>query len=267
MSDNRDFFRERRAQAVFKHGILSRYPGIFAFKTGVANRRVVFLDGYAGRGEYKDGSPGSPLLLAQSAQRAGNVTGIYVEKDPEDFANLRQVLAARGRDTDLPIFGDLRERLPDVLELARDAALFAFLDPFGTALDRAQLVDDLLGRPGRAPVEVLLHISVSTVARLGGLLRRRYEQGLDVLTPADAKAIGHVDRFLGGSWWQEHFLPIQNAGDSEQATVVALRVAELFLQDICVAAQCQAVSMPMRRRPDQLPKYVLVLFTRHGDGV
>ncbi|MGQ0773732.1 MAG: hypothetical protein ACT4NY_04830 [Pseudonocardiales bacterium] len=27
------------------------------------------------------------------------------------------------------------------------------------------------------------------------------------------------------------------------------------------------MSMPVRRRPDHLPKYVLILFTRHGDGL
>jgi hypothetical protein len=31
VSDNREFLRDRRAQAVFKHGILSRYPPVFAF--------------------------------------------------------------------------------------------------------------------------------------------------------------------------------------------------------------------------------------------
>lgn len=270
MSDNEDFFRERRAQAVFKHGILLRYPTIFAAKTGIDDRRVVFLDGYAGRGEYEDGSPGSPLLLAGTATRMAdfrNVTGVYVEKDPEDFANLQQVMAAHGRDTDHLFPGDLREHLPRILELAQGAALFAFLDPFGTALDRAQLVGDLLGRSDRAPVEVLLHISVSTVARLGGLLRRRREQGVEVLDPADTKSIAHVDRFLGGTWWQEHFAPVRDEGDKERATSVALRVAELFLRDVCAEARCRAVSMPMRRRPEHLPKYVLVLFTRHEDGV
>lgn len=270
VSDNEDFFRERRAQPVFKHGILSRYPTVFAAKTGLAGRRVVFLDGYAGRGKYEDDSPGSPLLLADTAKRVAgfrDVTGVYVEKDPADFANLRQVMLAHGRDTD-PLFpGDLGEHLPQVLQLARGAALFAFLDPFGTALDRAQIVGDLLGRRDRAPVEVLLHISVSTVARIGGLLRRRREQGVQVLDSADAKSIGHVDRFLGGTWWQEHFEPLQGPGDEERATTVALRVAELFMQDICASAGCRAVSMPVRRRPDQLPKYVLVLFTRHGDGL
>jgi len=269
VSSSKDFFRERRAQAVFKHGILSRYPTVFAAKTGVAGGRVVFLDGYAGRGEYEDGSPGSPLLLAGTAARVAGfrtVTGVYVERNMEDFRNLQQVMAVHGRGTDHLFSGDLRDHLPRILHIAQGAPLFAFLDPFGTALDRAQLVGDLLGRTGRAPVEVLLHISVSTVARLGGLLRRRRRQGVE-LSPADVRSIGHVDRFMGDRWWQEHFEPVRSVGDEERATAVALRVAEVFMQGVCAETGCRAVSMPVRRHPDHLPKYVLVLFTRHGDGL
>ncbi|MGQ0773734.1 MAG: hypothetical protein ACT4NY_04840 [Pseudonocardiales bacterium] len=70
MSDNAEFFRERRAQAVFKHGILSRYPTVFASKTGVTGRRVVLLDGYAGRGQYEDGSPAWEVCSGGGANRA-----------------------------------------------------------------------------------------------------------------------------------------------------------------------------------------------------
>lgn len=270
MSASKEFFRERRAQAVLKHGILQRYPTIFASKTGARGRRVVLLDGYAGRGQYEDGSPGSPLLLARTAQRLADfrdVTCVYVEENEADFANLQQVMDTHGRETDLLLHGDLRTHLPRILQLAQGTALFAFLDPFGTALDRGQLVGDLLCRPGGAPVEVLLHLSVSTVARLGGLLRRRREQGVEVLDQRDAKSIAHVDRFLGGDWWQEHFAaPLQGEGEEERVTTVALRVAALFQNDVCTAARFRAVSVPVRRRPTQTPIYVLVLFTRHADG-
>jgi hypothetical protein len=71
MSSNDEFFRERRAAAVFKHGILKRYPVVFASKTGQWSKghRVVFLDGYAGRGRYDKGEPGSPMLLAQRCRQ------------------------------------------------------------------------------------------------------------------------------------------------------------------------------------------------------
>lgn len=268
MSANEDFFRERRAQAVFKHGILSRYPVIFASKTGWGGRPVVFLDGYAGRGEYEDGFPGSPVLLAETATKVASfrgVTGIYVEKDRADFLNLQRVMAKYNRSNDQILCGDLRDHLSKILNDIPGAALFAFLDPFGTALDREQIAGPLLGRHGTAPVEVLLHMSIGTVARLGGLLRRRRQQGVE-LSVADEKSIDHVDRFLGGTWWWQHFEPV-DAADQPLATSAALQVASDYQTSICSETGCRSVSMPIRRQPNQLPKYVLVLFTFHGDGL
>lgn len=269
MSASRDFFRERKAQAVFKHGILSRYPVVFASKAGWNGRSVVFLDGYAGRGEYEDGSPGSPVLLSQRAARVGSfrtVAGIYVERNRADFRNLEQVMARQGRAGDEVHHGDLRDLLPSILTKCRGAALFAFLDPFGTALDRRQLVEQLLNRDDPAPTEVLLHISISTVARIGGLLRKRREGGKQS-RPANEKTIEHANRFLGGSWWQQHFEPVRGSSDHKQATTAALRVAADYQTEVRAAAQCMSVGMPIRHKPNQLPKYLLVLFSRHIDGL
>jgi hypothetical protein len=86
------------------------------------------------------------------------------------------------------------------------------------------------------------------------------------LSAADAKSIEHVNRFLGGTWWQEHFQPVHE-GAEEQATAAALRVAELYQQGVCRQTGFRAVSLPIRRRPELRPKYLLVLFTRHQDGL
>jgi three-Cys-motif partner protein len=267
VSSHRNFFQERRAQAVLKHGILARYPTIFASKLGYRDKRVVFLDGYAGRGEYKDGSPGSPILLAQTAHRLDafrHVTAIYIEEDQQDFANLKAVMEPRtGRDFLLQ--GDVSRHLPRVMEIACDAPLFAFFDPFGTALDRDDLVASVMSRRS-PPVEVLLHISVSSVARLGGLFRTRLAEQIE-LDSREQKSIEHLDRFLGGDWWKGYFAPIVSAEDEIRATEAALSVAKRYEEGICAETGFMSVSMPVRRRPNHVPTYILVLFTRHADGL
>ena len=267
MVASQEFFRERRAQAVLKHGILKRYPVVFASKTG-RSRRVVFLDGYAGRGRYEDGAPGSPVLLAATAKRMNfrNISGIYVERRPADFKNLQKAIASLIRPVDQLLPGNLEDHLPQILESARGAALFAFLDPFGTALARDQLVGQLLGRSkSEGPTEVLLHISISTVARIGGLLRSRKKQG-GKFSEQDRKTIEHADKFLGGTWWHEHFEPVGDEADP-RASEAALRVAAEYQQQIRVETGCRSVSIPIQHRPNQLPKYLLVLFTWHRDGM
>ncbi|HZM82926.1 MAG TPA: three-Cys-motif partner protein TcmP [Candidatus Limnocylindrales bacterium] len=272
VASNEDFFITKKAAAVFKHGILSRYPVVFAAKAGmkVPGHRVSFLDGYAGRGCYDDGQPGSPLLLVASAERVDKfraVRPIFVERDDDNFANLSRVLAERGGAGKPVLYHQsLDECLPQILELVKDDALFAFLDPFGPALDFELLRSGLLGRPPRPPTEVLLHFSVLSVARMGGALRKAQASGAP-LTAAELKSAQRLDRFLGGSWWQQHFAAVADVRDQQRATAAAMSVADRYRDMITKGTGFMSVSMPVRPRPDLLPKYVLVLFTRHVEGV
>lgn len=53
MASSDGFFEARNAQAVFKHGLLTRYAYYFAGRAGHAtDGRVAFIDGYAGEGRY-----------------------------------------------------------------------------------------------------------------------------------------------------------------------------------------------------------------------
>lgn len=270
MPRNEDFFREKRAAAVFKHGILRRYAVVFASKAGSATPggRVVFLDGYAGPGKYDDGSSGSPLLFASSArsvERYRQVHGFFVERNGDYFANLRQALAEFGDPRLTPLHGELDEHLAHVLAEAAGAALFAFLDPFGPALAHERLVSELLGKR-RWPTEVLLHFSLSTVARTGGLVRAANRQGRDA-THSEALVIARVDRFLGGTWWRQTFAEIRDQDDLTTATAVAQHVAARFCRTVERTTGFRSVSMPIKLRPDHSPIYLLVLFTRHPEGM
>ncbi|MDM4720119.1 three-Cys-motif partner protein TcmP [Micromonospora sp. WMMA1363] len=272
MSSNDDFFATKKAAAVFKHGILSRYPVVFAAKAGmnVRDHRVTFLDGYAGQGRYGDGEPGSPLLLVESARQVESfrsVRGIFVERNDANFENLSQVLSEVECVRKPVLFHrSLDDCLPEILDLVKEDALFAFLDPFGPALDFNLIRSGLLSRPERPPTEVLLHISVSTVARMGGQLRTARADGKP-LTGSPLATAQRLNRFLGGDWWQEHFATVSDKHDDYQATQAALTVADKYRDMIAAGTGFMSMSMPVRPRPDLLPKYVLALFTRHVEGV
>lgn len=95
------FFDKEQAAAVLKHGLLRRYPRVFASKTGSTStgNRVVYLDGYAGPGVYADGASGSPMLVARTSgalDKIRNLHCIYVERNP---AYCRQLEAHLARQT------------------------------------------------------------------------------------------------------------------------------------------------------------------------
>jgi three-Cys-motif partner protein len=268
---NADFFASKKAAAVFKHGILSRYPVVFAAKTGRTSvgKRVVFLDGYAGKGEYDDGQPGSPLLLSRCADFVASfrdAQGFFVEQDPDNYANLVRVLDEKGGSTKRVVrHGSLDEHLSEALQFAAGAPLFAFLDPFGPALDFNRIKDQLLARPKWPPTEVLLHFSVISVARLGSAVHKAREQH-GKLREQDCKSADRLNRFLGGEWWQDEFAAVRGEGDEERASNIAMRVGQFYEERLLAGTRYKAIRMPVRPRPDLLPKYVLVLLTANPDG-
>lgn len=96
----------------------------FAEMTGskAKDRRVVVLDGFAGRGRYPHGNPGSAELILQTSVNAKRavIESLLVEKKPSDFKRLAAVVAeyrARGvRSEALP--GDVVHHLPKMLTQA-----------------------------------------------------------------------------------------------------------------------------------------------------
>jgi three-Cys-motif partner protein len=131
MTRQSQFFREQRPAAVLKHGILRRYLHVFASKTGstALGRRVAFLDGYSGPGEYQDGTSGSPLLAAETARLLGqvrNLEGFYVEKDEETYQQLCETLA-RTNHRFATYWGSVEDHLPTIMGEVGAAPLFAFL--------------------------------------------------------------------------------------------------------------------------------------------
>lgn len=261
----------RRASAVFKYGLLRRFPVAFATRVGAwsAGRRAVFLDGYPGPGQLADGSPGSPLLVARGGdlvaqESGGSITGIFVESDRSVFANLRGALATH-TEFDYRLFaGELADHLPGILRLVPDSALFAMLDPGSTALDRDQLTGQLLAR-GLAPTEVLVHLDVRAVARIGGILRSSTEE-YRIPDEVDTRTIDYLDRFLGGQWWHREAITVPDADDLGRAGRAATRIAGRFAQHVTKRTGFRSVILPVRLRPAHQPTALLMFFAKGRDG-
>ena len=83
-----------------KHDILESYlSGWFPILTS-RNERVVFFDGFAGRGRYNDGTEGSPLIALRMLlqhRHLPNMTGnrftfLFNERNPDNVIALQQAV-------------------------------------------------------------------------------------------------------------------------------------------------------------------------------
>ena len=132
-----------------KHEILRYYLGAWFPILATAHRRLLYIDGFAGLGEYKDGEDGSPIIalkvardhvLKSKLQRPGmELVFFFIELDEARFQNLERKLA------ELQLPSNFRvEKECDSFEHAFSSTLceieeqnkrlapsFVFIDPFG----------------------------------------------------------------------------------------------------------------------------------------
>lgn len=260
MPASTEFFGQRNPQAVLKHGVLVRYAYYFAGRAGAATGgRAAFIDGYAGEGRYDDGSPGSPLLLASQAERAAllgrDMKLAFVEPDASRLGKLQTSLADAGIDADQLIGEPFENVAAILLDRYGDRAVLMFVDPFGLAVPRSTLESVLRRSSVRQPVDVLYHFSLSTVARMG---RAAVADNPYAETNAE-----HLNQALGPVGWDSAFESATSPGASTRA---ALDVSQRFGQSIREATGVRSTAIPVRQRPDQLPKYLLLLFSRNDQA-
>jgi three-Cys-motif partner protein len=257
------FWREEGLPSVFKHTLLDKYVPQFASMTGSRStaRKVVILDGYAGRGRYGDGRPASAELVLRMAQNQGDAgtvawTCFFVEAEGDSAAELIQVVDEYVRQGVAATAhrGDVLEVLDDVVRAALGCPLFVSLDPCGLGIPYDRLTG-LLRQERRAqwpPTEVLLNFSLEAVRRIAGHVGS--ELGFEATR-------ARLDEALGGDWWRAEF---NDGGVTEQAVETVVR---RFVNQLAHDTGMHIVNVPVRRAPRQKPVYHLVFGTRAQHGL
>jgi three-Cys-motif partner protein len=253
------FWEQQRLPGVFKHDLLRRYLPRFAGKTGSQASGVVYLDGYAGRGRYKDGSPASAERILQIAERQGiqgiNYRLFFYERDPESYSALKPVVdeyVGRGMQAEVDEC-EVISGLDKVVVAADGSPLFLFLDPCGLGIPFSVLTRTLSG--SRAviwpPTEVLLNFSLEAVRRIAGHVTS---------STANERSMARLDEAVGGDWWRD----LARQGVSDQAVDGIVRG---FMERLGQAAKMRILAVPVRRAPSQKPVYFLVFGTRNPLGI
>jgi three-Cys-motif partner protein len=145
------------------------------------NGKIIFLDGFAGPGEYKNGELGSPIIaidtfLNHSYEqiRDKEVMFIFIEQDEKRCEHLNQLLLRRKNDHRFPekasyqvLQGNFNETMDQVLtELEKRqlslAPTFAFIDPFGYSHTPMKTIKRLMSHKG---CEVLINFMYEEINR------------------------------------------------------------------------------------------------------
>jgi three-Cys-motif partner protein len=247
--------------SMIKHCMMKKYVPIFLGRTSAISGKVLVLDGYAGRGTYEDGSPGSAGMLLQWAldRKQHGIKPVdyilrFYEKDRTNFSYLKPLVddyRSKGIDA-VAQRADVVRHLPEVVEEAAGIPLFLFVDPTGVGLPFDDLVT-ALNRPRNAggwpPTEALINLSYDTIRRIGGHVTSD--------SPIEA-TMDTLDEALGGNWWREYFAEGVTSGAVED--VVAEFISKL---GAATGPGTFIASIPVRRDTHHKPLYSLVFVTRN----
>lgn len=155
-----DVLWERKPHTAAKHLILRRYLEAWFPKLGWT-RRVVFIDGFAGPGEYIGGEPGSPVIALNAAiQHKGDLSQcellfMFVERDAERFIHLERLLRKIDKPENIKLHavrGEFANELGEILDrIEREgrnlAPSLTMIDPFGFSGMPFQLIARAASQP------------------------------------------------------------------------------------------------------------------------
>ena len=149
---------------VGKHKVLEGYMQAWLPIMTITNDRVLFVDAFAGPGEYSKGEPGSPVIALDAfiSHRARGkmrceIKYLFIEKEPSRSVHLKGVL--EGRRHLLPnnctyevinsTFDETLTGVLDTIELQRRqlAPAFVMIDPFGVSGTPMKTIARILANP------------------------------------------------------------------------------------------------------------------------
>lgn len=192
--DSNNFFEEQKDWSKRKLAIVQQYLAGFTKILGSSTTQscVYYVDGFAGKGIYDDGSKGSPVLAAELSQEYRNqhkkykLNCINIEANNVNFQNLeKSTMQFQGIVENLN--GTFSSQIPTILQNIGKCPAFFFIDPFGVSGANWSDMVQILHRA--ASTDLWLRFDHRTVRRLSGF----FESGS---RGADSK-VERLLRFFG----------------------------------------------------------------------
>lgn len=181
-----------------KHEILRRYFEAWLPIMVKWNRRVLYIDGFAGPGEYSKGEDGSPIIVLKAARDhrhkfSSELVCLFVEAEEKRYEHLKEVLGKIKATLPSnikfqPIHGAFDDHLSQVFNHLDEqkkliAPTLAFVDPFGFSHTPFATIAKLMQNP---KCEVVVNFMYEEVNRFLSL----------------SDHAKHFDELFGASEWR-----------------------------------------------------------------
>ncbi|MGQ0569464.1 MAG: three-Cys-motif partner protein TcmP, partial [Armatimonadota bacterium] len=246
-----------------KHLILRQYLNAWLPMVSTYHGRIVFIDGFAGPGRYKDGEPGSPIIVLttllnhryfRQPRRDREFVFVFIEKDKPRAQALEAELVRLAKERVIPDwvkygveqdeFADVITRALDDLEKKGDklAPTLLFVDPFGFS---------------DAPLEVIARVTKSPKCEC--LITFMFDSIRRWLPHRDFTIAAHFDLLFGTKDWRTL---LDEPGTRRHAGILTLYRDQLM--NVAGLKYVRTFEMLNNRNR---PIYSLFFGTNHKEGL
>lgn len=270
-----NFFKEKKEWSKIKDKILSAYLKPYFTKIQHTQKAIVFIDGFAGKGKFDDGTIGSPLIAYNAYQDVNPGMNIKLYFIENKYFNELSENVSKCYNTEV-ISGNYEDNIVDLINRNVGKNLFVYIDPFGIKNLNFSYLESLNGG-SLYSAEFLMNLNSFGFIREGCrllkaefedvLVDKEYESYMDESDEFKASnSIERMNKIAGGDYWQQIIKKHKNK------EINGYEAEKMFVDKYCEKIKeagkfRYAINIPIRTKAGTPPKYRMVFATNHIDGV
>ncbi|WP_300713654.1 three-Cys-motif partner protein TcmP [uncultured Brachyspira sp.] len=278
---NEDFFKEQKPWSKTKNDLLKNYLKPYFSKILHTKKKICYIDCFAGKGVFEDGSCGSPLLaldtIYDSINRAQinsipDIECYFIELNhAEDLTkNLAKYKNFHSNVNIYIIDGAFETNILSILKKKQDYNIFLYIDPYGIkALDSNIFIE--ISRLRLNSIEFLINFNsfgfFREACRVSSIdvvedKKVNINKELEEYDMSKNIQVEELNKIAFGDYWIKtikDYNKHKNASDAEEDIINNYK--------LCIAKYYKyIIEMPIKLNRNYNTKYRLVHITNHQDG-
>lgn len=272
---NDGFFVEKKLWSTVKDELLGCYLKPYFAKIFLTGKPVVYVDCFAGKGKFDDGSKGSPIIaleIISDAIKNSKANKPIIESNFIDLNYADDLIVNLSSFNNFKIIsGKYEEEIDKILNNKHLYNVFLYIDPYGIkALDCSKF--DTFANCFNS-IELLLNLNsfgfIREACHAFGTTFDDPEIFNDLIEydpsqfDTSEESIFELNKIAGGDYWQEIIF------DFKSKKIDGYQAEERFVKKYCNRLQNNfryVLNMPLRLKEGQRPKYRMIHATNHPDG-
>jgi three-Cys-motif partner protein len=259
MGKESEFFKGKRPWSLIKDRILENYLTPYITKVAKLNKRIIFVDAFAGPGRFDDGSTGSPLLICETAEKIApnKYFAIFLNSDKDSYQKLNfNVKKYTDKGSAKSVYGQAEDLLSILKNIIGDSTLLLYLDPFGLKGCYFHLLEPYLGRDKKFSTEIIINMSMPTLHRYA--TRKAVQSGQ---TTSQTQSLNReLSKILGSEDWKEIMWSDIPAKEKEEKVIE--QYVNRLKNELPFPGYCS-----VREKISTRTKYYVIFCSRHPDAL